>query len=396
MNLPAEPPIETVPPDPQPLALASRKARGGNASEDMSGIDLKDQLGAILDMSEMGVLLTDASGAVLHLNLPLCQMLAIEDVKTLGRDVASLERHVSTLLDPQDKSPSLLISMAKTLGIDGAALSPRQVLHLVVPRRATVQLTGRKTPKGDLVFYFRDITIEADVDRMKSEFLSTAAHELRTPLASIFGFTELLIARVMAPERQRELLETIHRQSKLLINLINELLDLSRIEARRGKDFHRQAFTVQELVELTLKGFLVTNDSRQVHLDMPHGAWSIMVDREKTMHALINVLSNAFKYSPNGGDISLKTVQKDDKQQRFLGIQVRDHGIGMTVAELGRVFERFFRANPSGTIPGTGLGMSLVKEITEIQGGHVQIESIYHQGSTVTLWFPAVPEVAAP
>jgi len=384
--------MDTAPLDARTLNPSLRQASAVISRDDMVVEGLRAQLVAILDMSEMGVLLTDVTGVVLHLNLPLCQMLCFDEVKTPGQDVASLDRHVSTLLDPQDKSASLLLTMANTLRADQESLSPRQVLHLVVPRRATVQITGRKTPKGDLVFYFRDITVEADVDRMKSEFLSTAAHELRTPLASIFGFTELLIARVMAPERQRELLETIHRQSKLLINLINELLDLSRIEARRGKDFHRQTFKVQAIVELTLKGFLVTNDARQVRVDMPHGDMNILVDREKTMHALINVLSNAFKYSPDGGDIILQTAHKNYNQQGFVGIQVKDQGIGMTVSELGRVFERFFRANPSGSIPGTGLGMSLVKEIAEIQGGHVQIESIYRQGSTVTLWFPIAQE----
>ncbi len=385
---PAEPQLDTTPLTSKQRAIAMRQT-GGLAAQDVRPVDaLTAQLGAILDMSEIGVLLTNSAGEVLHLNIPLCQMLGIEDANKQCPDMASLDRHVSTLMDSQDSSPSHLQALVNALRSDAAAVLHRKVLHLIAPHRATVQLTGRQTPQGDLVFYFRDITVEADVDRMKSEFLSTAAHELRTPLASIFGFTELLIARVMAPEKQRELLETIHRQSKLLINLINELLDLSRIEARRGKDFHRQPITVQVVVDQTLKGLLVINDQREVKVDMPQGELSILVDREKTMHALMNVLSNAFKYSPDGGDISVRTVYKDHKQQGFVGIQVKDQGIGMTVTELGRVFERFFRANPSGSIPGTGLGMSLVKEITEIQGGHVQIESVYHHGSTVTLWFP--------
>jgi hypothetical protein len=168
--------MDTAPLDARTLNPSLRQASAVISRDDMVVEGLRAQLVAILDMSEMGVLLTDVTGVVLHLNLPLCQMLCFDEVKTPGQDVASLDRHVSTLLDPQDKSASLLLTMANTLRADQESLSPRQVLHLVVPRRATVQITGRKTPKGDLVFYFRDITVEADVDRMKSEFLSTAAH----------------------------------------------------------------------------------------------------------------------------------------------------------------------------------------------------------------------------
>jgi signal transduction histidine kinase len=113
-----------------------------------------------------------------------------------------------------------------------------------------------------------------------------------------------------------------------------------------------------------------------------------MVDPHKTQQALLNVLSNAFKYSPQGGEIVLETVLKEQGAERYVGMRVTDHGMGMTTEQLARVFERFWRADPSGAIPGTGLGMTLVKEITELQEGHVQIESMPGQGTAVTLWFP--------
>lgn len=113
-----------------------------------------------------------------------------------------------------------------------------------------------------------------------------------------------------------------------------------------------------------------------------------MVDMEKTMQALLNVLSNAFKYSPNGGAIGLKTVMREEEGEREVGICVSDSGLGMSPEHLSRIFERFFRADPSGDIPGTGLGMSLVKEIVELQDGRVQVESVLGRGTAVTLWFP--------
>lgn len=99
-------------------------------------------------------------------------------------------------------------------------------------------------------------------------------------------------------------------------------------------------------------------------------------------------MSNAFKYSPGGGDIKLETVLKQEGTDRFAGIRVTDHGIGMSAEQLPRIFDRFWRADPAGVIPGTGLGMTLVKEITELQEGHVQVESAAQQGTAVTLWFP--------
>lgn len=146
---------------------------------------------------------------------------------------------------------------------------------------------------------------------MKSEFLTTAAHELRTPMVSVFGFTELLL------------------------------------------------------------------------------------DPEKTHRALTNIVSNAFKYSPGGGEVSLDTLDGDLDGQPAVGIRVSDQGIGMTPAQLARVFERFFRADPSGNIPGTGLGMSLVKEIAELQGGRVEVQSTTGEGTQVTLWSPLADPAAA-
>lgn len=349
------------------------------------------QLQAIVEMGDSGVLYASSGGVVLHANQVLRQMFGIDESRIQGLTLNAFERHLGELLAPEEnqRQPvAFLLESARAGRATGTPEVCRRTLRVVAPRHVTLEMSLRLTPARDVLLYFRDVTSQTEVDRMKSEFLSTAAHELRTPLASIFGFAELMMTRKMGPEKQHELLGTIHRQAQLLINLINELLDLSRIESRQGKDFHRQFCRVSTIVDQTIKGLLVKNDKRQVRLHMPHGAECIMVDPEKTMQALLNVLSNAFKYSPNGGDIELDTVIKKQDADRYVGIRVTDHGIGMTPGQIGRIFERFWRADPSGAIPGTGLGMSLVKEITELQEGHVQVLSTPGQGTAVTLWFP--------
>jgi signal transduction histidine kinase len=115
----------------------------------------------------------------------------------------------------------------------------------------------------------------------------------------------------------------------------------------------------------------------------------VRVDRKKMQQALLNVLSNAYKYSPRGGAVSLSLLQEVHRSVGRFGIEVRDHGIGMRPEELARVFERFYRADSTGKIPGTGLGMSIVREIVEIHGGEVNVASQLGEGTTVTLWLPA-------
>jgi signal transduction histidine kinase len=242
-------------------------------------------------------------------------------------------------------------------------------------------------PIGKVV-YFRDITLEDEVDRMKSEFLSTAAHELRTPMSSILGFTELLLKRDYDPATRRELLETIHRQSTNLGKLINELLDLARIEARAGKDFRVEPRSLFPLVRETVSGLIVPGDGRKVEVTLPARSPRVAVDADKFRQALLNVLSNAYKYSPGGGAIEVHARTRKHDAVRQVGIVVRDQGIGMTPDQCDRIFERFYRADTTGAVPGTGLGMSVVKEIVELHGGAVEVESAHGVGTAVTLWLP--------
>jgi len=144
------------------------------------------------------------------------------------------------------------------------------------------------------------------------------------------------------------------------------------------------------------------NDPRKVEVSLPSERIVVDVDREKLSLALTNVLSNAHKYSPRGGDITLDLVWRDREGRTECGIRVTDQGLGMTQEQQDKVFDRFFRADTSGNIPGTGLGMTIVKEIVELHGGQVSITSEFGVGTTVILWVPCMdtgalaPTEAAP
>jgi signal transduction histidine kinase len=239
------------------------------------------------------------------------------------------------------------------------------------------------------ILYFSDITHETEVDRLKSEFLSTAAHELRTPMASIMGYSEIILTQEFDEAERRDFLEIIHRNAQLMANVINELLDLARIEARRGKDFKFETLSAAPLLREIVVDFKVPEGREIPLLSLPETDFWLRGDHDKLTQAVSNTLSNAYKYSPGGGavevGIDLKAIPNGSPR---LMLTVRDHGIGMTPEQLSHVCERFYRADASGKIPGTGLGMSIVKEIVELHGGDLEITSKVGAGTTITICLP--------
>lgn len=347
-------------------------------------------LNSILELSCDGVLAFGPDGHLQHANAALLRMVGLQRSQLVGLDLPGMQAMLDEHTEPAQRGRCLRIDAEQPL--DEAASFK---LKLVAPRPSVIDLRSRRAADGSTLFYLRDMTAESEIDRMKTEFLTTAAHELRTPMVSIFGFTELLLHRPVGEAARRDVLETVHRQASLLIKMINELLDLARIEARQGKDLQREPHALSALVADTAQRLNLAGGPQRIRLELAHGALEVLVDAGKTSQALTNVLSNAVKYSPAGGEILVRTLLAPVNGTAAVGVQVSDRGIGMTPEQLGRVFERFYRADPSGNIPGTGLGMSLVKEIVELQGGRVDITSQPGQGTTVTLWLPLVRQVSA-
>ncbi|MEY4764102.1 MAG: hypothetical protein RI907_775, partial [Pseudomonadota bacterium] len=194
------------------------------------------------------------------------------------------------------------------------------------------------------MLHLRDVTQEVELDQMKSTFMSMAAHELRTPMASIYGFTELLLTREFKPAKQRDLLERIMRQSESMIDIINELLDLSRLEAKLGRDFQFEQVNLQELVETVITDYKVPNGREAPRLKVDDAQLCVLVDQGATRQTILNVLSNAYKYSPAGGEVTIE-LPTPDVDMDMRAVVIRDRGIGMTPEQLARVGERFFRAD---------------------------------------------------
>ena len=346
------------------------------------------QLNAIFDLSPDGFVSFDAQMRVNYINPAFRQMTSMGKEVLEGVD----ENDFSVWLAWRCAASTPFLGVAALRAAVAAGKADQRVLiELNQKNKRVLQLGLRSSQSSSVsqILYLRDVTHEAEVDQMKSEFLATAAHELRTPMSSIFGYAEVLLHEKFDPATQHEFLNTIYTQSKLMANILNELLDLARIEARRDKDFRYTRVDLQLLVTDLARTYPVPAGRSGVELTLPEQPLYLMADAGKLRQTLLNVISNAFKYSPHGGPVELKAwVKSTANRAPGVCIEVIDHGIGISPAQLARVGERFYRADTSGKIPGTGLGMSIVKEIVALHHGTLDIDSAPGVGTTVRLCLP--------
>jgi PAS domain S-box-containing protein len=348
-----------------------------------------EQLDAIFDLSPDGFASFDASHCVKYVSPAFTRMTGIDATQLIGLDERDFSRVLSSRCAVA--GPFRGVQVLRD-GMLGKTPERKEFVELWLGGKRVIEV-GLRLSEGSAVsqiLYFRDVTHETEVDQLKSEFLSTAAHELRTPMTSILGFSEVLLTERLDDIARKELHEIIYRQSELMANVLNELLDLARIEARRGKDFVFVQTPTHALITEVVNGFKLPAGRERPLLVMPSTSPTIFVDPQKAQQVILNVLANAYKYSPDGGQVRIEVLEShgDGLAPSLVGIRISDQGIGMTEVQLERVFERFYRADTSGKILGTGLGMSIVHEIVLLHGGKVDLASEPGQGTTVTLWMP--------
>ena len=345
-----------------------------------------EQLDAIFALSPDGFVSFDGERRVRYCSPGFARLTGLSPDMVLGLEEDVFLHRLRSRCDGSTEA-ARLGRLHDTTGSDR-----RLTVTLKLPHHRVLELalhTGRATAVSQ-VLHLRDVTRETEVDRLKSEFVAAAAHELRTPMVGIYGYSELLVTREMGPERQKDLLTRIHRQCEVMVAILNEMLDLARMEARRGSDFEFSPVPLQRLVEQALADHCPPADRAAPLWHAPADEITVRADAGKLLRALRNLLSNAYKYSPAGGDVIVRLVQ--DRAHQRVGIAVMDDGIGMTPDQLARVGERFYRADDSGAVLGTGLGMSLVFEIMALHGGTVELTSTPGQGTTATLWLQALAQ----
>lgn len=236
------------------------------------------------------------------------------------------------------------------------------------------------------VYYFRDVTRDYRLEQSKSEFLMTAGHELRTPLSSIYGFAELLVVQDQPKATTQEFAGIILKQAGIMSHIVDELLELTSIEQGAAAGFVFETTSLGELIYDWSRNILPPDGREAPLVDIQSDAM-VLVDKMKLLSAVQHVVSNAYVYSKSGTMVEISVIQEPGNLGR-VAVRVTDHGIGMTAAHATRMFERFFKVDKSGAVPGVGLGASIARAITKLHGGDITVESEYGVGTQVSLWLP--------
>lgn len=352
------------------LKDASHRARRSEAS-----------LRALLEHLPDSVLLLDETGAVVSCNPAAEQLFGMDGDQLAGQQAARL-------LNLGNDTPSVGAAPQRIEGSVNRAGATIAVEAAI----SALEIEGRR----HLVASIRDVSrhrAELEAARAAEEnrrsYFRTATHELRTPMASILGFSELLIKRDFDSETGRELLGIIHKQASRLVALINQMLDLARIDAGGPDEQRRSPVDPAALVKDVVAATVPATRAADVALAPAPALPPVQANIPRLHQALANILSNALQFSAPGSriDVALAAAMRDGRAG--VSVEIRDRGIGMTPAQQTRIFEAFYRAGEQPEAEGSGLGLALVREILAFHGAAIEVASRPAAGTVVTVWVPA-------
>jgi signal transduction histidine kinase len=323
----------------------------------------RSELSSVLDRLDDGLAVIDRAGQIQRVN---------RSFETwVGRKGLLGQRLVSLFRDPDNR-----------VAVEAALNDGKPAVHETELGSRTVQLSALPLKSGALIV-IRDLTRTRQLEGVRRDFVANVSHELKTPLTSMRGFAEALADTGLQPQMAREFAGRILANADRMQRLVDDLLDLSRIESGAWHP-ELEELRVEPLVADAWTSLHPTPETRGVRLtmDVPEDV-TVVADRDALFQVLSNLLDNAVRYSPDGSTIRLR-VRTSDDGTRF---EVTDDGPGIPSAQLERVFERFYRVDAarSREAGGTGLGLSIVKHLIAAHGGRVGIDSVLGQGTTA--WF---------
>ncbi len=338
---------------------------------------------AILASTGDGLIVFDPDDVVTYVNPTACEFVGVKPKQVLGKHVDLAE----------------LLGMVAEDGYD-PAVDGSQIREVRLEKPTHRILDVRTDPVLDesgaylgYVATLHDVTAEREVGQMKNEFVSTVSHELRTPLTSIKGYVDLILEGEAGEinEIQREFLGIVKENADRLVDLINDMLDISRIESGRIH-LKIQPLDMADLIAGAVDTFaaVVEQSGHTIVVKVPDDLPRAAGDRDRVGQVLINLISNAIKYSPRGGTITIRAKRDGD----MIHVSVTDQGIGIAKEDQKKLFTKFYRVDSSLTreIGGTGLGLSICKSIIELLGGQIGVRSQAGKGSTFHFTLPIAPK----
>ncbi|MFW5991148.1 MAG: ATP-binding protein [Candidatus Nanoarchaeia archaeon] len=342
----------------------------------------------IIDSMADGVIVTDENYKVVLFNSTAEQMFRLNEEKVKHKHIIHIfeafgMKNAINKFPPLDKHQVLpLKDISPTITEQEVQKPKKMILRISI----AAVLNEKHFPVGT-VTVINDITRLKEIERMKTEFVSNVSHELRTPLTSILGYTTVLLSRKKGEinEKQKKYLETIDRESKRLSGIIEDILDLSKLENRKA-NLKFENINLKEALESSQAVNFPRKKGIKFEILAPKNLPTVKADRIKVTQVFNNLISNAVKFTPTKGKITVKFSNKKEHVQ----VDVMDTGVGVKKESLPTLFNKFFqvRSNLTNKDAGTGLGLSIVKEIIASHYGLLGVESKFGKGTRISFTIP--------
>ena len=336
----------------------------------------------VFDNMVEGVVVTASNSQILMVNPAFERILAIPSKEAVGNRLGIVVREtpIHQLVEEVFRTKTRVM---RELGYRSRGTT--KVLNVV----ATISDPRDGSGKSYGIFLFYDMTTIRGLERVRKDFVANVSHEIRTPLTSIRGYAEALSDGALSdPELAKSFLGIITHSADRLSRLVNDLLELSRLESGTV-DLRLAPVELGALSDRLRQEFSDRLAKKEMRLDTDFSRpFTFVTDDSLLQLVLVNLLDNALKYSPPGSAVRLGAIQDATGVQ----IEVEDRGMGIPEEELPRIFERFYRVDRSRSpaVPGTGLGLSIVRHVMTLLSGRVSVKSALGQGTTITLHLPAI------
>ena len=340
---------------------------------------------AVLEATTDGIALVDDEGRASLSNGTFVRFLEAMAGRPVRLDESESLRSISAEVAERSVDPAAYRAAASAIreDLERVALDEIRIAETRQAfQRYTAPVTDAAGDRLGRLIVVREVTAEREAEQLKSDLLATVSHELRTPLTGILGFSELLVRQDTDPDTRDRYLQTIFTEAKRLTALINDFLDLQRLESGLFS-VSLEPFDLRGVLAHTVELFSRQSEEHPCELTVPDEPLVVIGEPERIAQVVSNLVSNAIKYSPAGGRVEVDA--------RMVGgtvrVTVRDHGLGIPPDQQASVFQKFFRVTTTEThgIGGTGLGLALAKEIVETHTGRMGFESVHGRGST--FWF---------
>jgi len=342
-------------------------------------------LRGLLDNAPDGVMMLDENGLVLSLNPAAEELFGCTSAELIGRPGRSLM--VETI-----EGISEGLRQGRAVTADGNGRRPDGSTFPLEFSVRTMRLDGELRYAAIV----RDIARRREAEQAiiardirRSKYLATATHELRTPMASVLGFSELLMKREFDAKTGAELVGIIHAQAGVLISVTNQLLDLARIEAGGKGALRIGTHTLADLFTQALAALEPLGQNHRIALSIDPAAAPVAADPQRLQLALVNLVGNALNYSDGDSPVAVDVTPAPYRGMAGVQVRVADQGIGMSAEQVARLYDAFYRAGAKPGVAGSGLGMAIFKEITDLHNATVDVDSALGRGTVVTLVLPA-------